>query len=102
MTGVLLVSLYFIALTAFLGLDILSKVPATMYALALAALGTLSAVAIVGALYVTMRAASPTSSALGLAAAGLGAVAAGAGLASLGRLARAFARKSPSQSGSRS
>jgi hypothetical protein len=96
MTGVLLVSLYFIALTAFLGLDILSKVPATMYALVLAALGTLSAVGLVGALFVTVRAASPASSALGIAAAGAGALAAGAGLASMGRLVRAFARKSRS------
>jgi NAD(P) transhydrogenase subunit alpha len=93
MTAVLLVSLYFIALTAFLGLDILSKVPATLYALALAALGTLSAVAVVGALYVTVRAASPVSSGLGLAAAGLGAVAAGAGLTSIGRLLKAFTTK---------
>ena len=96
MTGVVLVSLYFIALTAFLGLDILSKVPATMYALVMAALGTLSAVALVGAFYTTARAASSTGSALGMAAAGLGAAAAGAGLASLGRLVRAYARKSRS------
>ncbi|HXU80863.1 MAG TPA: proton-translocating transhydrogenase family protein [Polyangia bacterium] len=96
MTAVLLVSLYFVALTAFLGLDILSKVPATMYALALAALGTLSAVGVVGALYVTVRATSSTGSSLGIAAAGLGAAAAGAGLASIGRLLRAFApRKVP-------
>ena len=96
MTGVLLVSLYFIALTAFLGLDILAKVPATMYALVLAALGTLSAVALVGAFYVTARATSSTASGLGLAAAGLGAAAAGAGLASIGRLVRAYGRKSRS------
>ena len=94
MTGVLLVSLYFIALTAFLGLDILSKVPATMYALAVAALGTVSAVAIVAALYVPVRDPAPGSEQLSLVAAGLAAVVAGAGLASLGRLLRAFARKS--------
>jgi NAD(P) transhydrogenase subunit alpha len=93
MTAVLLVSLYFLALTAFLGLDILSKVPATMYALVLAALGALSAVAVVGALYVIVQATSSTGSALGLASAGLGAVAAGAGLASIGRLVRAFTSK---------
>jgi hypothetical protein len=96
MSAVLLVSLYFIALSAFLGLDIISKVPATMYALVVAALGTLSAVAVVGALYVTVRAASSASSGLGIAAAAFGAAAAGAGLASMGRLARAFARKSRS------
>jgi NAD(P) transhydrogenase subunit alpha len=96
MTGALIISLYFLALTIFLGLDIISKVPATLYALVVAALGTLSAVAVIGALYVTMRAASSTSSTLGLAAAGLGAFAAGAGLASMGRLVRAFARKGQS------
>jgi hypothetical protein len=94
MTGVLLVSLYFMALTAFLGLDILSKVPATMYALVLAALGALSAVALVGALYVGVIAASAAGGTLAMASAGLAAVAAGAGLTSLGRLVRAFARKS--------
>jgi len=93
MTAVLLVSLYFIALTAFLGLDILSKVPATMYALVVAALGTLSAVAVVGALYVTVRATSSAANGLGLASAGLGAFAAGAGLTSIGRLLKAFTTK---------
>jgi hypothetical protein len=94
MTGVLLVSLYFIALTAFLGLDILSKVPATMYALVLAALGALTAVGLVGAIYLVARASSPGNGYVGLAAAGLAAIAAGAGITSIGRLARAFARKS--------
>ena len=96
MTGVLLVSLYFIALTAFLGLDILAKVPATMYALALAALGTLSAVSLVGALYVIAQTTEPASGGLGMVAIFGSAVAAGAGLASIGRLLRAFARKSRS------
>jgi hypothetical protein len=95
MTGVLFVSLYFIALTAFLGLDILSKVPATLYALVLVTLGTLSAVGMVGALYLSSVTA-PRTSALGYASAGLGALAAGAGLASMGRLVRALARKSRS------
>jgi|KBSSwiStaDraftv2_1062776.scaffolds.fasta_scaffold2196987_2 NAD(P) transhydrogenase subunit alpha len=93
MTAVFLVSLYFIALTTFLGLDILSKVPATMYALVVAALGALSGVAVVGALYVTVRAASSAANGLGLAAAGLGAVAAGAGLTSMSRLVKAFTVK---------
>jgi NAD(P) transhydrogenase subunit alpha len=98
MTSVLLVSLYFLALTAFLGLDILSKVPASMYALVLAALGTLSAVVMVGALYLPARSTMSPSlgCSLGYVAAGLGALAAGAGLASIGRLLRAFARKSRS------
>lgn len=93
MTAVLVVSFYFLALTVFLGLDILSKVPATMYALVLAALGTLSGVAMVGAVHVTIRGATDTSSHLGLLSAGLGAVAIGAGLSSMGRLLRAFDRK---------
>lgn len=93
MTGVLLISLYFIALTAFLGLDIIGKVPATMYALVLATLGTLAAVIIVGAFRVTALAASPLGTGLGLAAAGLAAVAAGAGLGAIGRLLQPFTRK---------
>jgi NAD(P) transhydrogenase subunit alpha len=98
MTAVLLVSLYFIALTAFLGLDILGKVPATLYGLVLAALGTLSAVVMVGALYLPARATTSASlgCSLGYAAAGVGAIAAGAGLATLGRLLRGFAGKSRS------
>jgi len=94
MNAVLIVSFYFIALTAFLGLDIISKVPATMYALVLAALGTVAAVALVGSFHVTSESVSPVGSGLGLAGAGVGAAAAGAGLASIGRLLRAFARKS--------
>jgi H+-translocating NAD(P) transhydrogenase subunit alpha len=93
MTAVLIVSLYFLALTVFLGLDILAKVPATMYALVLAALGTLSGVVLVGAIHVTIKGASDTSSLFGLVSAGLGAVAIGAGLSSMGRLLRAFDRK---------
>lgn len=90
MTGVLIVSLYFIALTAFLGLDIISKVPATMYALVLATLGTLTAVIVVGAAQVTALATSALGSGLGLAAAGVGAAAAGAGLGAMGRLLAPF------------
>jgi hypothetical protein len=93
MTGVLIISLYFIALTAFLGLDIIGKVPATMYALVLATLGTLAAVIIVGAFHVTALATSPLATGLGLAAAGVGAVAAGAGLGAIGRLLQPFTRK---------
>ena len=96
MTAVLLVSLYFVALTIFLGLDIISKVPATLYALVLALLGMLSAIGVVGALYATVRATSSGSQGLGLASAGVAAVAVGAGITSMGRLLRAFARKSRS------
>lgn len=93
MSAVVLVSLYFVALSAFLGLDILGKVPATLYPLVVAALGTVSAVGLVGALAVAVRSTSRTGDALAIAAGACGALAAGAGLASLGRLARAVARK---------
>jgi H+-translocating NAD(P) transhydrogenase subunit alpha len=93
MTGVLIVSLYFIALTAFLGLDIISKVPATMYALVLATLGTLAAVIIVGAVSVTAQSRSPLGTGLGLVATGVAAVAAGAGLGAMGRLLQPFLKK---------
>ena len=92
MTAVLLVSLYFVALSAFLGLDIISKVPVTMYPLVLAALGALAAVGVVGALPLIARGGTPASG-FGLAALGCGAAAAGAGLAALGRLVRPFARR---------
>jgi hypothetical protein len=96
MTAVWLVSLYFMALTAFLGLDIISKVPATMYAMVVAALGTLAAVSIVGAFYVQVYATASNDEGLGylaLASAALGAAAAGAGLVALGRLLQGLARK---------
>lgn len=95
MTAVLIVSLYFLALTIFLGLDIIAKVPATLYPLVVAALGVLSAVGIVGAVRATVQEVSPASGTLGLVSAGLAAAAVGAGLASMSRLLRAFDRKKP-------
>jgi hypothetical protein len=92
-TGVAIVSLYFLALTAFLGLDLLGKVPARMHALALAVLGTLTAVIALGALRATQATAAPKlMTGLGLAALALGAVAAGAGLGAIGRIIQPFLR----------
>ena len=51
MTGAVLGAIYLLALAVFLGLDIISKVPPTLYALVLAGLGMLSAVSLVGAFH---------------------------------------------------
>jgi hypothetical protein len=91
MTAVWLVSLYFVALSTFLGLDIVGKVPATMYALVLVALGTLAAVAIVGAFYIQAYAAALDDDGLrflAIGSAALASAAAGAGLVAIGRIAR--------------
>jgi hypothetical protein len=93
MTAVVLVSCYFVALATFLGLDIISKVPATLYPLVLAALGTVAAVSVVGGVLVASRATVPASGALGAAAAAVGAAAAGAGLASLARVVKPHLRR---------
>ncbi len=93
MTAVLLVAVYFLALTTFLGLDIISRVPPTLYALVLAGLGALTAIGLVGAFQV---AALPGGDAVGTWASGLVGASAGAGLVSVGRLLRANARKSRS------
>ena len=93
MTAGLLLSVYLAALAAFLGLDILSKVPATMYALVLAALGAVCAVALVGSFHLDAQATSENSASLATAAAVLGGAAAGGGLVAARRLARAFVSK---------
>jgi NAD(P) transhydrogenase subunit alpha len=93
MTGAVLAAIYIIALAFFLGLDIINKVPATLYALVLAGLGALAAVSIVGALALL------TPGALGAPAIaarlGLGAAAAAGvgGTLALGRMMAAFAKK---------
>ncbi|HEY0713402.1 MAG TPA: hypothetical protein VGF45_12060 [Polyangia bacterium] len=93
MTAVAIVSLYFLALTAFLGLDLVSKVPARFYAVGLAVLGTATAV-------IALAGLRPAGAAnvMGLRAAALvlGAFAAGAGLGALVRLVGPLARKRPS------
>ncbi len=83
MTAVLLIAIYCVGLTAFLGLDIIGRVPATLYAPVLAGLGALSAVALVGALEIAAR---PDANAFATASAALVGVAAGGGLMALGRL----------------
>ncbi len=87
MTGALLVSIYLIVLAGFLGLDMLAKVPQTLYGVVLAAIGTLSAVALVAALYIEWN---------GLAGAAVALASAGAvgGLVGLGQFLRVFRKKS--------
>ena len=98
MSAVVLVSLYFLALTAFLGLDVLGKVPVSLIALVTAALGAVAGVVVVAAYVVTDHAAAAATPALGrglgLAAGALGAAAAGAAIATMGRLLGPWVRKS--------
>jgi len=77
----LLVAVYLLALSAFLGLDILGKVPPTLYPAVLAGLGGLASVGAVGALKIEGTPA--------VICAALGGLAAGAGLVAVGRLMRA-------------
>jgi hypothetical protein len=93
MTPVLLVSCYFIALAAFLGLDILSKVPASLYALVLAALGVVVGVVMVGGWLVATSASLSSSAGLGAASIAVGAAGAGAGLGAAFRLSRALVKR---------
>jgi hypothetical protein len=86
MSAVLLVSLYFLALTAFLGLDVLGKAPVSLVALITATLGATAGIVVIAAFVVTDQASGSQGRVLGLLAAGLGAAAAGAGLAAMGRL----------------
>jgi hypothetical protein len=95
LTAVVLVSLYFLALTAFLGLDVLGKVPVSLVALVTAALGGTAAVVVVAAFALSGRTPAASGPTLALLAAGLGAAAAGAALTALGRLSGPWARKRP-------
>lgn len=95
MTAALLVGVYLVALSFFLGLDIVGKVPPTLYAIVLAGLGALCGVTVVGGLHLAARA-TGTPSTLGLAAAGLAGAAVVGGLFTVGRLAQTFVRKSRS------
>jgi len=90
MSAVLLASIYCLALTLFLGLDIISRVPPTLYSLTLAGLGALSAVSVVGSLHVVGR---PGTDGLAVIAAGLAGISAGAGWVAVGRLLEAMRRK---------
>jgi NAD(P) transhydrogenase subunit alpha len=89
-TAVLLITVYLIALTTFLGLDIVSRVPPTLYALVLAGLGALTAVSVVGAFHVG---ALPGGDPLAAGTAALAGMSAGGGLVVVGRLLRASGRK---------
>lgn len=95
MTPLLLASLYLLALTFFLGLDIVSKVPATMYALVLAALGGLAAVSLVAAIHGAVSLATASGGVLGLAATALAGACLGGALVAVERLLAAFRRKQP-------
>ena len=89
MTGALVISLYLLALTAFLGLDILGKLPATLATLVLAALGAMGGVVIVAALQVAGR----DGGVLLHVAVLLGGAVIGAGLATVAKLAAELPRK---------
>jgi hypothetical protein len=82
-TPLLLFALYILALGAFLGLDIISRVPPTLYAVTLSGLGTLCAVVLVG---VFGTAAGQSGALMTAVSAGMAGVTAGAGLEALGRL----------------
>jgi NAD(P) transhydrogenase subunit alpha len=93
MTGAVLAAIYIVALSFFLGLDIIKKVPATLYALVLAGLGALAAVSLVGSLALLgpAYAGAPAAAArIGLGAAVAAAV---GGMLALGRMMGAFAKK---------
>ena len=101
MTGALLVAIYVAALGCFLGLDILARVPATLHAAVLAALGALAGVGLIGAMALfggspLAAAGSPALRALGLILAG---AAVGGGLLAASKGAAVYrARKNASGS----
>jgi NAD(P) transhydrogenase subunit alpha len=101
MTGAVLVAIYIVALSFFLGLDIISKVPPTLYALVLAGLGAVAAVSLVGALaFLASGYAAGPSGALGRVALGAAAAAAVGGTVALGRMAAAFTKRKRAAGGS--
>lgn len=92
MTEVLLVSVYLFALAAFVGLDVISKAPPSIYAMLVALLGLLTAFGAVAA--VGAAADAPAlSTQLGWGGAALGGVAFGAGITVLGKLLGAYESK---------
>jgi NAD(P) transhydrogenase subunit alpha len=93
MTGAVLAAIYIVALSFFLGLDIIKKVPATLYGLVLAGLGALAAVSLVGSLSLLgpgVSGAPAVAARLGL---GMAVAAAVGGTLALGRMMGAFAKK---------
>jgi H+-translocating NAD(P) transhydrogenase subunit alpha len=95
MTGALLVAFYLLALALFLGLDIVGKVPAALYATLIAALGALSGVTVLAGVYLQGPRAVSGAAGLGRVGMGVGLVAAVAGLTAMGRLLASYHKKSP-------
>jgi NAD(P) transhydrogenase subunit alpha len=90
MTGAVLVAIYLVALALFLGLDIISKVPQTLYAVVIAGLGALAGVSVVGGLHLVAAARAELPASLGQVAVGVAATAGVAGAMAVGRLLGAF------------
>jgi NAD(P) transhydrogenase subunit alpha len=92
MTGAVLIAIYLLALALFLGLDIVARVPPTLYAVVLAGLGALAGVALLAGLRLG---AVPTGGTPVLAqlATALGAAAAVGGALAAGRSVGTMARK---------
>lgn len=88
MTGALLIAVYLIALAGFLGLDIVARVPATLWGPTLAALGALAGVTLVGA--VELLGTPAGGGTLGWLAVGLGAAATSGGAVASWRLLSAY------------
>jgi hypothetical protein len=94
MTGVLLVAIYLVALSFFLGLDILARVPQTLYAVVVAGLGAVIALALFVSAMPTQEAHAPASVSVGGLASLLGAsFAMFAGVGAMSRLLGAFKKK---------
>ena len=94
MTAAVLVAIYLVALSCFLGLDIISKVPPTLYAVVLAGLGALAAVSLVGGFHLLATgSARGHAELLGRVALCLAAGAAVGGVVAIGRMLTAFDRR---------
>lgn len=90
MTEVLLVSVYLFTLSAFVGLDVISKAPPAIYGVMVALLGLLTAFSAIGAIGSLPESAPAISNQLGTAGAALGGIAFGAGITVLGKLLAGF------------
>ena len=86
MTAALLVAVYLAVLAGFLGLDIITRVPPTLYAAVLAGLGALAGVGVVAAMQAGARSADGPAHILAVIAAALAGGAVGGGLAAVGRV----------------
>jgi NAD(P) transhydrogenase subunit alpha len=72
MTGGLLISLYLFTLAAFLGLDVIRKVPPTLYAALATVIGAAAALAVAVAFAAASRGGSSAPALLGAAAVAVG------------------------------